>query len=273
MRRAFLVVLLATVLLLTPRLLAALNPPDDPSDEVEAVGRPIIGALRKPLAELPQIENFEVIGENPLPNPGSAIARGRNGPIGIAGNCLYVGNRIGHRTGTGPDFGTPPLPPEVLVVDIANPARPQVVGAFTTPLNATSRELRTIPDRNTLIVMNFRADGPESSAVNNYQIYDIRDCRNPILVGTIGLGTSRPHEFFLWKDPDPARAGRLSGVRYRVETVQGQLAERYRVKRPWAKDLWHLCHRVIRKVLSHTVAVCLNVRAGRRPLRFDALAA
>ena len=64
--------------------------------------RPIIGALRKPLAKLPQIENFEVIGHNVLPNPGDTIARGRNGPIGAAGNCLYVGNRIGRRTGTGP---------------------------------------------------------------------------------------------------------------------------------------------------------------------------
>jgi DDE family transposase len=75
------------------------------------------------------------------------------------------------------------------------------------------------------------------------------------------------------RDPDPARSRRLSAVRYRVETVNGQLAERYGVKRTWAKDLWHLCHRVIRKVLSHTVAVVLNVCAGHQPLRFDALAA
>ena len=55
--------------------------------------RPIIGALRQPLDKLPQIENFEIIGHNVLPNPGDTIARGRNGPIGIADNCLYVGNR------------------------------------------------------------------------------------------------------------------------------------------------------------------------------------
>jgi hypothetical protein len=75
------------------------------------------------------------------------------------------------------------------------------------------------------------------------------------------------------KDPDRRRSARLSAVRYKVETVNGQLAERYNVKRTWAKDLWHLCHRIIRKVLSHTVAIVLTARAGHQPLQFDALAA
>jgi Transposase DDE domain len=73
------------------------------------------------------------------------------------------------------------------------------------------------------------------------------------------------------KDPDPQGSRRLGRVRWKVETVNGQLAERYRCKRVWARDLWHLCHRVIRKILSHTVAVWLNVTAGRAPLRFAAL--
>jgi hypothetical protein len=163
--------------------------------------RPIIGALRASLYDLPQIEHFEVIGHNPLPNPGDTIARGRNGPVGIAGTCLYVGNRIGRRTGTGDMFGTPELPPEVLIVDIANPRRPEVVGAFTTPIHATSRELRTIPDLNTLIIENFRDTGDQSSDVNNFQVYDISDCRRPVLTGSIGLDQDTPHEFFLWRDP------------------------------------------------------------------------
>ena len=41
----------------------------------------------------------------------------------------------------------------------------------------------------------------------------------------------------------------------------------------WARDLWHLSHRVIRKVLGHTVAVWINLSLGRRPLDFDGLAA
>ena len=75
------------------------------------------------------------------------------------------------------------------------------------------------------------------------------------------------------KDPDPKRSARLSAVRYRIETSNGQLAERYGIKRTWAKDLWHLCHRVVRKVLSHTALALLNFRAGHQPLQLDALAA
>jgi hypothetical protein len=66
----------------------------------------------------------------------------------------------------------------------------------------------------------------------------------------------------------PAFARRLSRPRWRVETVNGQLADRYRVKRLWARDLWHLCHRLIRKALCHTFAVWLNVTTGLAPLRF-----
>jgi Transposase DDE domain len=75
------------------------------------------------------------------------------------------------------------------------------------------------------------------------------------------------------RDPDPARSRRLSRPRWRVETVNGQLAGRYAAKRLRARDLWHLCHRVIRKVLSHTVAIWLNVTAGLPPLRFADLVA
>ena len=75
------------------------------------------------------------------------------------------------------------------------------------------------------------------------------------------------------KDPDPKGSARLSAVRYRIETSNGQLAERYGIKRTWARDLWHLCHRVIRKILSHTALILINLRAGHQPLQLDALAA
>jgi hypothetical protein len=73
------------------------------------------------------------------------------------------------------------------------------------------------------------------------------------------------------KDPDRARSARLSAVRYRLETVNGQLAERYHIKRTWAKDRWHLCHRLIRKILSHTVMIWVAVHAGIAPLSLDRL--
>ena len=101
----------------------------------------------------------------------------------------------------------------------------------------------------------------------NYWSPELRD-----RVAAAGVTLLAPY-YHKGKDPDPRRSARLSAVRYKVETVNGQLAERYNVKRTWAKDLWHLCHRVIRKILSHTVAIVLTARAGHQPLQFDALAA
>jgi hypothetical protein len=74
-------------------------------------------------------------------------------------------------------------------------------------------------------------------------------------------------------DPGPARSRQLSRARWIIETALGQLAERFRIKRTWARDLWHLSHRTIRKVLSHTVAVWVNLTHGRPALDFDGLAA
>ena len=73
--------------------------------------------------------------------------------------------------------------------------------------------------------------------------------------------------------PDPRLASRPAAVRYRIETVHGQLPDRYRVKRTWAKDLRHLCRRLTRKILSHAALVHLAVQSGHRPLHLDARAA
>ncbi len=65
----------------------------------------------------------------------------------------------------------------------------------------------------------------------------------------------------------------LTDTRRRIETVIGQLTERYQAKKVWARDAWHLLARWLRKVLSHTIAVLLCQRAGLSPLAFDALVA
>jgi hypothetical protein len=57
------------------------------------------------------------------------------------------------------------------------------------------------------------------------------------------------------RDPDPGRSSRLSSVRYRIETVAGQLAAREMIKRTWAKDLWHLCHRIIMNVFINMIMI------------------
>jgi hypothetical protein len=49
------------------------------------------------------------------------------------------------------------------------------------------------------------------------------------------------------------------------------LTERFAVERIRVHDLWHYQHRLIRKVLAHTVAVFLNLQMGRPPLDLDGL--
>jgi len=67
------------------------------------------------------------------------------------------------------------------------------------------------------------------------------------------------------RDPAPRRSALLSRFRYRIDTVFSQLVGRYSVKRVWARDLWHLTSRLLRKVLSHTVAFLLNHQVGNNP--------
>ena len=73
---------------------------------------------------------------------------------------------------------------------------------------------------------------------------------------------------FRWaqRDPAPRRAAVISRFRYRIDTVFGQLVERYHAKKVWARDSWHLWSRLLRKVLSHTLAVLLAIEAGLPPL-------
>jgi hypothetical protein len=74
-------------------------------------------------------------------------------------------------------------------------------------------------------------------------------------------------------DPTPARSRRITSIRYRIETVFSQLCERLSIKRVWARDLWHLSSRLLRKVLAHTLMVVLNRAQGNDPLRLAQLLA
>lgn len=73
------------------------------------------------------------------------------------------------------------------------------------------------------------------------------------------------------RDPNPERSAFLSRLRYRIDTVFSQLVGRYSVKRVWARDTWHLASRLLRKVLSHTVAFLLNHHSGNQPLQLSKL--
>jgi DDE family transposase len=73
------------------------------------------------------------------------------------------------------------------------------------------------------------------------------------------------------KDPDPDGSTRLTRWRWRIETVASQFVARYHLKRLWARDAWHLTSRLLRKVLSHTLAVGLCLAHGLPPLAFAQL--
>ncbi len=69
----------------------------------------------------------------------------------------------------------------------------------------------------------------------------------------------------------PALLKACAQWRKKVETVASHLTERFAVARIRVHDLWHFQHRLIRKVLAHTVAVALNIQRGRPPLDLDGL--
>ena len=70
------------------------------------------------------------------------------------------------------------------------------------------------------------------------------------------------------KQPFPKH---LKHKRYLIETMIGQFVERFRSKKIWARDTWHLLSRWFRKVLSHTIAVFLCQIAELPPLHFACL--
>jgi Transposase DDE domain len=63
-------------------------------------------------------------------------------------------------------------------------------------------------------------------------------------------------------DKTPAGSQLLNHVRRRIETIASQLTERYHFKRIRARDTWHLTGRILRKVLSHSMAVLIAVEHG-----------
>ncbi len=72
-------------------------------------------------------------------------------------------------------------------------------------------------------------------------------------------------------DPHPATSGLMSRLRYRIDTIFGQLCQRFSVREVWAKDDWHLWGRLLRAFLSHTLMIHINREAGNEPLQLERL--
>jgi hypothetical protein len=71
----------------------------------------------------------------------------------------------------------------------------------------------------------------------------------------------------------PTALARAKRARRIIETVLGQLVERFHLARVWARDAWHLTGRVARKVLAHTLLTTFARQYGLTPLEFAPLLA
>jgi len=63
----------------------------------------------------------------------------------------------------------------------------------------------------------------------------------------------------------------MNKTRRIIETVIGQLAERFHIEKVRARDLWHLTNRITRKLLAHNLAQLIACTQGIFNLRFDHL--
>jgi hypothetical protein len=95
--------------------------------------------------------------------------------------------------------------------------------------------------------------------------------RQPLLCDRYGVKIVTPARSNMKEEPPQALRKFCSRIRKIVETVGSHLTERFAVAKIRVHDLWHFQHRLIRKVLSHTVMVFLNLQLGRDPLDLDGL--
>lgn len=59
-------------------------------------------------------------------------------------------------------------------------------------------------------------------------------------------------------------------VHCQIETVIGQLVDRFHIEKIRARDMWYLTSRLHRKILAHTVCFWLSLHHCD-PLQFDEL--
>ncbi len=147
---------------------------------------------RVPVDAAPLPGRFVVVGHSDLG------ARGMNAGLALDGEWAYVGARNDT--------------PGVLVVSVADPARPEVRATIAGTPGHSMRELRVVPESDVLVVIEMHCY-PDSHAcamppadAGALRIYDIAVPDAPALLETIPL-LPDAHEMFLWRDPaDPERS-------------------------------------------------------------------
>jgi hypothetical protein len=154
--------------------------------------------------------NFRLVGHEPLFNRGMNAAPALYRDEATDRTFVYVGSRT--------DGSPQHLRPGVQIVEVTDPADPEVVGEIGLPQQGlpsmTSRELRVWPQAKLLMVLSFgcsailhactsTADAIGSVLASNIKFYDLTNPLVPTLVSTY-FPTRTPHEFFLWVDPGNA---------------------------------------------------------------------
>lgn len=81
---------------------------------------------------------------------------------------------------------------------------------------------------------------------------------------------SRLHLVIPLLKADSTPAGRRRFLlRRKIETVFSQFQHYFTMKKIWARDLWHLTNRILRKILAHCFSVILCIQQGFRPLQLS----
>lgn len=146
------------------------------------------------VAHLPLQDQFNYAGREP-----QGVPRGSNGDITATGDCVYVGSFVGYQ---------PPL-----IVDVANPKKPRVVGPVPDAVPGAGNGIEGIEASGDLLVIDQRTalgglgfTPPAGLPGRAMSIWDASDCRDPRLVARYDFQGKNIHTVMLWRDPeDPAR--------------------------------------------------------------------
>ena len=84
-----------------------------------------------------------------------------------------------------------------------------------------------------------------------------------------GINLQTPLKTNMKDDRHPLEVKEMNKQRRLIETVIGQLSERFKIEKIRARDIWHLTVRIYRKILAHTVAIFINKMTGNDNLKFD----
>jgi len=152
--------------------------------------------------------SLELVGHSSLND------RGMNAALAVHKNYAYVGSRTDGKAENANGAG-------VLVVDVSDPSKPEVVHEIGLPHEGnegeTSREMRVWREQELLIVMNLGSNcaaylhGCSPRTVeDNYRFYDIsgKNGAQPKFVAEYKPSMD-PHEFYLWVDPKKPKSRAL----------------------------------------------------------------